>query len=134
MSDARIPPSRAAALLIGVGVLNLVITAFVAMMSARSWGQLPELRGEVAIVAPGREPSRGEFATPAELAKIGADGYAARVELEGGSYAELRMPREGFERIASSSNLLRVLQLALPLAVSCLFLAAGLRLRKSART
>jgi hypothetical protein len=41
--------------------------------------------------------------------------------------------REHFEAVAGNGNLLRVLQLAIPLAVSALFLAAGLRLRRLAQ-
>ncbi len=60
-------------------------------------------------------------------------GAGSSTALADGARLEVTVGREHFESVAGNGNLLRVLQLAIPLAVSALFLAAGLRLRRLAR-
>lgn len=134
MAKATIPPQRAASLLLVVGVLNLVITLFVALVAARSWNRLPELVATARVVdAAGAEVARHEFRGPSELGDVTEAGARSSAALSDGSQLEISVGREHFEAVAGNGNLLRVLQLALPLAVSALFLAAGLRLRRLAR-
>lgn len=134
MAKATIPPQRAASLLLVVGVLNLVITLFVALVAARSWNRLPELVATARVVdAAGAEVARHEFRGPSELGDVTEAGARSSAALSDGSQLEISVGREHFEAVAGNGNLLRVLQLALQLAVSALFLAAGLRLRRLAR-
>ena len=64
------------------------------------------------------------------MTEAGARSSAAMPD---GAQLEVSVGRKHFETVAGNGNLLRVLQLAIPLAVSALFLAAGLRLRRLAR-
>lgn len=134
MTTARLPAARIATLLIGLGVLNFVVTAFVAMVAAKHWGRMPAVHAHVTLFAnDGSKSARFDVATPESLAELGDGDHVETFELDAGSRAEVRVPRGDLERIASTSNTLKVMQLALPLAVSFLFLAAGLRLRKAMR-
>lgn len=134
MAQAPLPPQRAASLLLAVGALNLVITLFVALVAARSWNRLPELVVAARVVdASGAEIGRHEFRGPAELGDVTEAGARSSAALPDGAQLEVTVGREHFESVAGNGNLLRVLQLAIPLAVSALFLAAGLRLRRLAR-
>ncbi len=134
MATAPIPPQRAASLLLAVGALNLVITLFVALVAGRGWNRIPELSVTARVVdSSGAEVGRHEFRGPVELDDVTAAGATSATALPDGNRLEVSVGREHFEAVAGNGNLLRVLQLAIPLAVSALFLAAGLRLRRLAR-
>ena len=131
MAKASLPPQRAASLLLGVGALNLVITLFVALIAARSWTRIPELSVTARVLdASGAEVGRHEFRGPVELDDVTEAGATSATALPDGNRLEVSVGREHFEVLAGNGNWLRVLQLAIPLAVSALFLAAGLRLRR----
>lgn len=135
MTTARLPAARIATLLIGLGVLNFVVTAFVAMVAAKSWGRMSAVHAQVTLFAnDGSQSARFDVATPESLAELRDGDHVETFELDAGTRAEVRVPRGDLERIASTSNTLKVMQLVLPLAVSFLFLAAGLRLRKAMRS
>ncbi|MBM3987865.1 MAG: hypothetical protein FJ294_07910 [Planctomycetes bacterium] len=135
MARAPLPPQRAASLLLAVGALNLVITLFVALVAARSWNRIPELAVTARVLdANGAELGRHDFRGPVELDDVTETGARSSTRLADGSQVEVAVARGHFEAHATNGNLLRVLQLAIPLAVSALFLAAGLRLRRIARS
>ncbi len=134
MAARPIPAQRAATLLIAVGALNLAITLFVALIAARGWGRIPELAVTARVLdAQGAEVASHELRSPTELELVAAEGLRTSSELPSGGRLEVEVPRAHFDAVAQSGNLLRVLQLAIPLLVSALFLAAGLRLRRLAR-
>ncbi|MCC7011846.1 MAG: hypothetical protein IT454_04715 [Planctomycetes bacterium] len=135
MAAPQIPTARVATLLIGLGVLNLVVTAFIALVAARGWGTLSVIHAQIDLSGgDGARVARFEFATPSEMSALGDGDFVQHVELPQGTTAEVRVPRGDLARIASTSNTLKVLQLALPLAVSILFLVAGLKLRGAVRS
>lgn len=129
-----IPASRAAALLLTVGALNLVITLFIALVALKGWNQLPELEVRVRTFDAGGLPvATVDYKAPRELDDV-TDVGAQHVErLPDGSRVELEIPRASFERAVANANLLKLFQLAVPLCVSLLFLVAGLRTRRVGR-
>jgi len=129
-----LPPQRLASLLLVIGALNLAITLFVALVAARGWNRIPEL-GVTARVfdAQGAELGRHDFRGPVELDDVTEAGARSSAALPGGGRLEVEVPRAHFDADANVANALKVLQLAIPLLVSALFLAAGLRLRRLAR-
>lgn len=130
----QLPARRAASLLLAVGALNLALVAFAALAAARSWNRVPPLEVEARLVAAdGSATELSSWSVPGELGALPPDGARHTLALSDGSRVELRAARGHFEDAAGANNMLRVFQLAIPLGISALFLAAGWRLRRTSR-